>query len=39
MEACYLKNMATPVMIMHLAAASLGLGSAWVTITRPTNTC
>jgi 5,6-dimethylbenzimidazole synthase len=35
MEACYLKNMATPVMIMHLAAASLGLGSAWVTITRP----
>jgi nitroreductase len=35
MEACYLKNMATPVMLMHLAAASLGLGSAWVTITRP----
>jgi nitroreductase len=35
MEACYLKNMATSVMLMHLAAASLGLGSAWVSITRP----
>ena len=35
MDACYLKNMANPVMLMHLAAASLGLGSAWLSITRP----
>lgn len=35
MEACYLKNMGNAVMLMHLAAASLGLGSAWVSITRP----
>lgn len=35
MEATYIKNMANPVMLMHLAAASLGLGSAWVSVTRP----
>ena len=35
MEAGYYKNMANATMLMHLAAASLGLGSAWVTITRP----
>lgn len=35
MDGVYLKNMANPLMLMHLAAASLGLGSAWVSITRP----
>jgi nitroreductase len=35
MESCYLKNMATAVQIIHLAAASLGLGSQWLSVIRP----
>lgn len=35
MEATYLKNMANTVQNMHLAAASLGLGSQWFSVTRP----
>jgi nitroreductase len=35
MDATFFKNMGNSAMLMHLAAASLGLGSAWVSITRP----
>jgi nitroreductase len=36
--ATYLKNMANAAQLMHLAAASLGLGSQWLSITRPWET-
>lgn len=35
MEGTYLKNMANTCQMMHLAAASLGLGSQWFSVTRP----
>jgi len=35
MEATYLKNMANTCQMMHLATASLGLGSQWFSIPRP----
>jgi 5,6-dimethylbenzimidazole synthase len=31
-DATYLKNMANPVMLMHLAIAALGLGSQWLSV-------
>ena len=31
-DATYLKNMANPVMLMHLAAAALGLGTQWLSV-------
>lgn len=34
-NATYLKNMANPVMIMHLAAASCGLGARWLSVEDP----
>jgi nitroreductase len=34
-DATYLKNMANPVMLMHLAAVSCGLGAQWLSVEDP----